>query len=87
MVVLQNAINKKKFKRNKRKFDRDVMCSDYEGLMITPHINGLLALHFMEFYTGLSYNPSLEGYEASVLEYLLTHVINTSEYAKSVLGR
>jgi len=39
----------------------------------------------MEFFIGLPYNPCLEGYKTSVLEYLLVHGKNTSKYAKNVL--
>ena len=73
--------------KNKQNFaQRAVECPNYaEDLTDTAHKIGLLALHFMEFFTGLSYNPCLEGYKTSVLEYLLVHEKNTSKYAKNVL--
>jgi len=91
MKVLQQAINEKKFlckkDKNKQNFaQRAVECPNYaEDLTDTAHKIGLLALHFMEFFIGLPYNPCLEGYKTSVLEYLLVHGKNTSKYAKNVL--
>ena len=82
---------KKKFPgkkdKNKQNFaQRAVECPNYaEDLTDTAHKIGLLALHFMEFFISLPYNPCLEGYKTSVLEYLLVHGKNTSKYAKNVL--
>lgn len=85
MMALQNAINEKYLQRKKQKFaKRTVECPSYTEDLTTPHKNGLLALYFMECFSGdLPFEPCLEGYSTAVLHYLLFHAKNTSEFPKT----
>ena len=83
MMALQTAIYERYIKKQ-RFAERTVECPDYaEDLTDTPHKIGLLALHFMECFTGLPFEPCLEGYSTAVLDYLLFHGKNTSEFPKT----
>jgi len=83
MMALQTAIYERYIKKQ-RFAERTVECPDYaEDLTDTPHKIGLLALHFMECFTGLPFEPCLEGYSTAVLDYLLFHGKNTSKFPKT----
>ncbi|KAG2650003.1 hypothetical protein PVAP13_1NG183900 [Panicum virgatum] len=61
---------------------RDVICAEYEGLISTSDKVGLLAMQFLENFSGMSFMPSLDEYNSSVLEYLVFHTKNMAKFLK-----